>query len=298
MNKQVVFLTIFSIIWIAAGSTYVGNLACSAVNNLMPLELSDGAKTFQSKGHFSFGLSSAELKTDKEITPFFKAIADYLNQDPQKQLKLSGQFLSEELNLSTFESLGTARAEAIKQSLLAYGAPAQQIIVSEKILDENTMINNVLYDGVGLELITSTTTLTDSTVTTETSTPEFEQTNEKAPKANEFVEPLTLYGDAVFSMDLNPSMQHYIDKISAYLTEHPKAVLQITGHTQELGSIVKNADRSLELARKARRFFKGNGINYRRIKTNAKGATEPMLTPDFPEAHSKNNRVEIKIVKD
>ena len=108
---------------------------------------------------------------------------------------------------------------------------------------------------------------------------------------------MTLYGDAVFSLDMNPSMQHYIDKIGAFLSEHPEATLQIIGHTQELGSIVKNADRSLELARKVRRFFRNNGINYRRIKTKAKGATEPILTPQYPQAETKNNRVEIKIIQ-
>jgi len=297
MNKQVILWGVLSVLWISAGSTYVGNLACSSLENLAPLGLIDNDFQIQSSDHFQFGLSSSELSFGPSTKTFFADLAAYLTTNPSKSVHLKGLYLPEELNHSEFQNLGVARSNSVKNSLIHFGAFEDQIKISSEELIKNPMIKDVLYDGVIFSIETQEIQPVEVEPTpNEISLKTFDETDVEAPKAIEFVEPMTLYGDAVFSLDMNPSMQHYIDKIGAYLADHPKATLHITGHTQELGSVVKNADRSLELARKVRRFFRNNGINFRRIKTKAKGATEPILTPQYPQAETKNNRVEIKII--
>jgi len=296
MNKHSLLWGFISIIWIGAGSSYVGNLACSALDSLAPLSLIHGDLELQSTDHFQFGLSSAEISFGPSTKTFFADLAGFLKENPSKVMSLNGLYLPEELNHTDFEDLGIARGNSVKSALVHFGASSSQINIASEELIKNPMVDNILFDGVIFNISSLPAISEKSNSTTQKTESNFTATDVSAPLAKEFVEPMTLYGDAVFGLDMNPSMQHYIDKIGAYLSDHPDSKLQITGHTQELGSIVKNADRSLELARKVRRFFRNNGINFRRIKTNAKGATEPILTPQYPQAETKNNRVEIQII--
>ena len=287
MNIQTIFIGAISLLWITVGSWYVGNLPYDGTADLAALSLKNADIELKSEDHFKFELSSDEMTLGPSTRSFFADVANYLKNNSHQELTLMGLYLSEELNHSEYINLGEARASAVKNLIVKLGAPKDQIRIESQTLIINPMRNDYLYDIVGFQL-----NVIDTLVTTP-----FDATDETASLAVEYVEPMTLFGDAIYDLENTPSMQHYIEKISAYLSEHEEAKLQIIGHTHELGSIVKNKDRSREVANRVKRFFRNNGIHYKRIDPQSRGATEPIIAPGNPQAKEKNNRVEIRIIE-
>jgi len=288
MQRNLTFTAIASFLWISLGTWALSNYMCDPTKGIAGLSLIDGDTKFETEDHFLFKVSSSSLVLQPGTEEVFRQLASYLHANPKKSLVLDGQYANEELNLTQNESLGLARAEALKSQLSSYGAPDIQIrttssVIEASMLSKEHLVNGISFTFGDLELLTDNEP--------------FSASDESLPLADEFVESLIIRGGAIQDMALNPTYQHYLDKVKAFLDEHPNYQLSIVGHTQEMGSPRKNADQSNAYARTVRKFFVRNGVNKSQIKFAGKGASEFMVGPAHPDADLKNNRVEIEIVE-
>jgi len=88
-----------------------------------------------------------------------------------------------------------------------------------------------------------------------------------------------------------------LDILVQRLNEYPNMEIRLEGHTDVQGNADANMKLSEDRVRAVKNYLTNKGTNPERIKTRAYGGTQPLTTDDTPEAHSRNRRVEVRILK-
>ena len=77
-----------------------------------------------------------------------------------------------------------------------------------------------------------------------------------------------------------------------YMTHKPSAVIEISGHTDNVGNKKDNKKLSQQRADAVRAYLVSKGIDGGRIKTVGYGDERPIATNDTPEGRQQNRRIE------
>jgi outer membrane protein OmpA-like peptidoglycan-associated protein len=96
---------------------------------------------------------------------------------------------------------------------------------------------------------------------------------------------------------IEPESFSQLDNVVDMLTENPKMVIQLEGHTDYLGNDKKNLKLSQERVDAVKAYLVKKGISKSRVKTVAFGGTKPLSREDTPDAHRLNRRVELRILE-
>lgn len=97
--------------------------------------------------------------------------------------------------------------------------------------------------------------------------------------------------------DLRPESTPELERIYLTFVENPKLVLEIGGHTDNVGTDVANNKLSQDRADSVREYLIGKGIEPDRVQSKGYGETKPIETNDTEEGRQANRRVEFKILK-
>ncbi len=89
-----------------------------------------------------------------------------------------------------------------------------------------------------------------------------------------------------------------LDEIAVMMQENPKIVIQLEGHTDNVGSPEANVKLSQERVEAVKKYLVTKGISKSRVKTKAFGGAQPLRNEMTPEARALNRRVEMRILKD
>jgi outer membrane protein OmpA-like peptidoglycan-associated protein len=90
-----------------------------------------------------------------------------------------------------------------------------------------------------------------------------------------------------------PESAPTLRQITSYLEAHPAVKLQITGHTDGVGSAASNLDLSKRRAASVATVLAGQfGVAADRLATDGKGDTQAVASNEAPEGRAKNRRVE------
>lgn len=93
-----------------------------------------------------------------------------------------------------------------------------------------------------------------------------------------------------------PESEQALDDLYVFLSENPEVRIQITGHTDNVGSTSANQKLSEGRAKSVMNDIVNRGIDPSRITYEGKGASEPCATNDTAEGRAQNRRVEITIL--
>ncbi len=96
------------------------------------------------------------------------------------------------------------------------------------------------------------------------------------------------------SAELLPESYPRLDKVVEYLTYKPSARIEVSGHTDNVGSAKKNKSLSKERAQACRLYFLGKGIEGSRIEAVGYGSARPAASNKTDEGRRKNRRIEAK----
>lgn len=88
-----------------------------------------------------------------------------------------------------------------------------------------------------------------------------------------------------------------LDRITSFLEDNSDIVIEIAGHTDNVGSSKYNNQLSKKRAEAVTDYFINKGIDASRIDVKAFGKAKPVASNKTPEGRSKNRRVEFKILK-
>lgn len=97
---------------------------------------------------------------------------------------------------------------------------------------------------------------------------------------------------------IDPASFDELDELAQMLLDHPKLVIQLEGHTDNVGSMSKNMELSQERVDEVKDYLVDKGVGKSRVKTKAFGGTKPLTQEKTPEARNLNRRVEIRILSE
>lgn len=96
--------------------------------------------------------------------------------------------------------------------------------------------------------------------------------------------------------DLMPQAKTNIQKLVTSLNENSDTDILVVGHTDNVGRSEYNLGLSDRRAASVRSYAIAQGLDASRIRTEGKGASEPIASNETEEGRAQNRRVEIVIV--
>lgn len=97
--------------------------------------------------------------------------------------------------------------------------------------------------------------------------------------------------------ELRPESAPELDRVVTILNENPKMVIELGGHTDNVGSAESNVKLSQDRADAVREYFISKGIEPDRVTGKGYGETKPVAPNDTDDGRQLNRRVEFVIVK-
>ncbi len=97
--------------------------------------------------------------------------------------------------------------------------------------------------------------------------------------------------------DITPQSENTLRKALKTLQTYPDISVEISGHTDNVGSDASNQKLSERRANAVKDWLVREGINPDRITAVGYGESQPTATNDTPEGRQKNRRIEFKRIK-
>lgn len=213
-------------------------------------------------------------------------IKDYLNNNSDSKLNITGLYMEDEVNKSAFTNLGEARANDVKNYLLSMGYDSSRLGISGALVDNLTVKDSLLLGPVDYSLSKMPTG--DAAAARE------KELDSLAAylRAN----PLILkFATGASTINLNATQRDKVSKIVKYMDARPSSGLLSVGHTDNTGSREINVKVSADRAAFAKSYLAENGIMASRIEASGKGPDEPIASNDTEEGKATNRRVVVTL---
>lgn len=94
---------------------------------------------------------------------------------------------------------------------------------------------------------------------------------------------------------LKPTSFPELDKLTKFLKENPTIVVEVVGHTDNVGKLDKNLQLSRWRARAVEQYLEKNGVAANSVSFNGFGSTKPIASNKTPAGKAQNRRVEFVI---
>ena len=95
---------------------------------------------------------------------------------------------------------------------------------------------------------------------------------------------------------LTPESYESLDQVYKFLDNNPSVRLEISGHTDNVGSLRVNTQLSQDRAKAVVDYLVGRGIESSRLEYEGYAFTQPIAPNDTPEGRERNRRVEFKVL--
>lgn len=248
---------------------------------------SKSGMSFKSIGNFNFKASSFSIlnPVPEDLNSEVRKLTNYLNNNTNKAIDVTGLYTSTEKNNSAFPNLGLARANIVKNHLIKNGASSKSINIFGKINDSLVPNTKGIYFGPVAYLLKTIDTSDKSA-----------NDDLAALKETIIANPLIMHFEiGNTSINLSPEQREKVAKISRYVDKTDNATIQIIGHTDSKGKRADNIILGQNRANGIKEYFKKNGISESKIKTSSKGPDQPIADNSTKEGQAKNRRVVVTI---
>lgn len=109
---------------------------------------------------------------------------------------------------------------------------------------------------------------------------------------------LNMPGNITFatnSSDLRPDFAGTLHSVALVLKEYDKTILEVAGHTDNVGSDQYNQELSQRRAQSVATYLESQGVLARRMMTVGAGESRPVASNDTEEGRQANRRVELTL---
>jgi len=103
------------------------------------------------------------------------------------------------------------------------------------------------------------------------------------------------YGTNSATIDIASKL--VLDEFALYLNEHPSLVIEIQGHTDDVGADDANMSLSMDRAFEVKGYLESKGVAGKRITAKGFGETRPVANNSTPEGKARNRRTEFAVKK-
>lgn len=185
-------------------------------------------------------------------------------------LEITGYYSADEVNNTSFENLGLARANAIRQ--LFPELPDERFRLSSKLVDANQLDKSNPFAAAEFNYRVNTDNIKEIDQRTLIYFP-FSSTN----KLND------------------GEVEAYLDDVVEALKGNNKKV-RLTGHTDSVSSTESNIRLGQRRADVIKQYLVSKGLSADRIISNSQGEANPVDTNDTAEGRANNRRTELEII--
>jgi OmpA-OmpF porin, OOP family len=279
------FFWLVTILWFVASAWWYRSCSdCSSCSaslsavSVIPLpgfSVSDSSWNISSPFNLRFGKSGSTPVLSAKMTSVLDSIAQYTINHPTKAITVTGHYKSDEVNSTSFENLGLARADELKKWLIAKGVP-EASIPTRSIIDESLLLSpaDTVVGGISLAF---------ATVIAE-------------PIREALFQPHTVYFSTnQNTLPVDTVFTNYIAKAKVYLETHNDKKLQIVGHTDNVGDTETNRKLSANRAAFVKSELMKKGIAADKMESSGKGMDDPIADNTTEEGRAKNRRVTIQL---
>jgi outer membrane protein OmpA-like peptidoglycan-associated protein len=102
---------------------------------------------------------------------------------------------------------------------------------------------------------------------------------------------------ATDSSQLEPESRAELNKVRDFLLDNPSIGVEISGHTDNTGSLEHNQDLSEQRAKSVVDYLRELGISEQRMQAEGYGEDQPVEENDSEEGRARNRRTELKIIR-
>ena len=96
---------------------------------------------------------------------------------------------------------------------------------------------------------------------------------------------------------IQPQSHQELDEVVQMMKDNSKMVIQLEGHTDNLGNAEANLKLSQDRVDAVKKYITTRGISKNRVKTKAFGGSQPLTHETTPDARMLNRRVEMRILQ-
>ncbi len=272
--------------YLCGGGTSSASTAASAAASIPAglWKVSDGSFNAQSTDYYKFLKSKSAIiePVGAEVDKLNTAVSEYIKSNGSKGLNVVGYYKEDEQNDNSFyANLGLARANEIKQKLVALGIPAKQISTSAQLLQDNFFNGETLTKGGDYSFFS------------------IEDNSSKLSemKSSIMVKPIILYFKVNSNeLDLSADQQKQFADLIYYLDNVPDAKIEVAGHTDNDGKVPANMKLSEERANFVKNYLNTQGnIGSDKMNVAGYGPTKPIADNKTIEGKAQNRRVEVTL---
>ncbi len=98
------------------------------------------------------------------------------------------------------------------------------------------------------------------------------------------------------SAHLRPESYPELDRFAQFIKTHPNLLIEISGHTDSVGTAQYNIKLSTERAQAVKTYLVNKGCNPKQLVVKGYGFSKPVATNQTEEGRQKNRRVEFKVI--
>lgn len=214
----------------------------------------------------------------QEIPEVKDAWQSYKNQllnslSDGKNLEITGLYHPDEINNTSFENLGMARANRIKE-MLSPPLDGERIQVTAKSINDRSISSDGPFSGVDFRTFIKRNNI-----------------DESIPDRT-----IIRFQQNSTSRVADPEVEDYLNKVAERVKSSGETI-RLTGHTDRLGSFDENMRLGLERAQTIKNYLVRKGVSASRIITESKGEASPIATNSTREGRAQNRRTELQIIK-
>ncbi|QMW03016.1 OmpA family protein [Spirosoma foliorum] len=282
-------LGVWVIVSVCVHLFYIKRIRLSEEPVLPPVHIIDGNQLrIQLRGNL-FQQAGSELKSignrsansrSGNIRSGLDTLADYLKANPRRWLTVIGYYTPAEGKQTLISNLGVLRATSVQQYLVSAGVPEEQI----KVWGEAS--NALLF----VQDSTNALSFAFQSITIDANWLARHQ------KYVDLFHPLQLYFQTGSTAYIHtPDNEQFAREAIAYLRNHKRDRLVITGHTDSVGTEVRNLQLSRLRARVIQDSLVKQGADKRWLQLVAQGDKSPIAPNALPEGREANRRVTLLV---
>ena len=246
-------------------------------NKYLSISDENGAFTSSLNDNLLFATSDCMYASpiSDSLNTFFQDLTDYLVQNENRILEISGLYQESETNTCPSDNLGLARAESVQQLLVDQGAPSDQIRLSSSMENILDMENDKIMGGISYSFLNGDLGEVENRLRSQNIT--------------------LLFGPNQEDIFFDEEQTQYFEDLRFFLSRNDDAKALVVGHTDDVGSASSNRRLSRVRANTIKDYMVDQGINEYQIIAKGMGPDEPIATNDTEEGKTQNRRVEISI---
>ncbi|WP_367389654.1 OmpA family protein [Lewinella sp. LCG006] len=221
-------------------------------------------------------LGYAAVDTTDQFTSWKNAIL--AGMEDGKMLEVEGIYYASETAPDGYENMGFARAAKTIELLSPY-IPKDRMRPVARLVEDDSAV------GDGYFLAANTRWLVDGNL------------NEAEVITISADEKIILFPNASDRAIEEATVIAYLDELAAYLKANPSDRVEVTGHASQPGDADENMRYSRKRAERVKAMLVSRGVDAAQISVAFKGETQLYDSGDTDEAHRRNRRAVVKLIR-